>query len=244
MRRRVNTDAKVYPRVCGGTPTPPPLGSMGQGLSPRVRGNLSSPNCRPATQRSIPACAGEPNQRLEGAAIQRVYPRVCGGTSFTLTGSIPTIGLSPRVRGNPDGVVCGAQYSKEGLSPRVRGNRALGATLSPPGGSIPACAGEPSRVFPCYLLVTVYPRVCGGTASTSLDDTGQRGLSPRVRGNQCLDPRQQVSQGSIPACAGEPPVRCVMPDITRVYPRVCGGTGLAWAAFDADWVYPRVCGGT
>ena len=52
----------------------------------------------------------------------RVYPRVCGGT---LAKALPS-------------------RRNKGLSPRVRGN--LGKSYGTPagGGSIPACAGEPS----------------------------------------------------------------------------------------------------
>ena len=50
------------------------------------------------------------------------------------------------------------------------------------------------------------------------------GLSPRVRGNLRTFDTLTTSDGSIPACAGEPRPRvcaCMPP---RVYPRVCGGT--------------------
>ena len=49
-----------YPRVCGGTCSFPRTHLKGQGLSPRVRGNLSSSLISLDTFRTIPACAGEP----------------------------------------------------------------------------------------------------------------------------------------------------------------------------------------
>ena len=70
-----------------------------------------------------------------------------------------------------------------------------------------------------------------------------RGLSPRVRGNLAGVAEEVAVQGSIPACAGEPPwmrrraMRC------GVYPRVCGGT--RYEPGDADVVLglsPRVRG--
>ena len=134
--------------------------------------------------------------------------------------------------------------------------------------SIPACAGEPLRVFSI------------------------RGLSPRVRGNLRVIVEQVrpgsirgAGEPSIPACAGEPRTRSTRGPGRRVYPRVCGGTirshstgptarGLSprvrgnlthcfettgfsgsipacagepmlalWRSL-AIWVYPRVCGGT
>ena len=72
-------------------------------------------------ERSIPACAGEPFCLLILMMLTRVYPRVCGGTGATTSASRPKRGLSPRVRGNRDGVRVGQH------DPR----------------SIPACAGEP-----------------------------------------------------------------------------------------------------
>ena len=55
---------EVYPRVCGGTlVAQPPVGVI-QGLSPRMRGNLSRRRCSPARMGSIPAYAGEPDVRL------------------------------------------------------------------------------------------------------------------------------------------------------------------------------------
>ena len=131
----------VYPRVCGGTSGCRRRGQKGGGLSPRVRGN---PRCwawRNWTGWSIPACAGEPGRAERHQHLRRVYPRVCGGTVVSRCVSVPKVGLSPRVRGNPDGI---------GGSP--------GAV-----GSIPACAGEPIKPRRCATNITVYPRVCGGT---------------------------------------------------------------------------------
>ena len=51
------------------------------------------------------------------------------------------------------------------------------------------------------------------------------GLSPRVRGNRVVAQRGPVRPGSIPACAGEPGQPTFNARSTRVYPRVCGGTG-------------------
>ena len=113
----------VYPRVCGGTIWYLTRRRWATGLSPRVRGNHQAPSAAPTAYRSIPACAGEPRGWNCGCPSSKVYPRVCGGTAIETREVSPTEGLSPRVRGNPDGI---------GRSP--------GAV-----GSIPACAGEPPR---------------------------------------------------------------------------------------------------
>ena len=59
----------------------------------------------------------------------------------------------------------------EGLSPRVRGNRGDGGPDDDPGGSIPACAGEPQPVQLSAGQIGVYPRVCGGTSVNLLTVT-------------------------------------------------------------------------
>ena len=193
---------KVYPRVCGGTEEL--LDSLGwhHGLSPRVRGNQRHKQAAAAAMRSIPACAGEPEEDLCKKTLSWVYPRVCGGTWSRSNGSSPLGGLSPRVRGN--------QSSAEDVAFKPR--------------SIPACAGEPGRCPDCQHLSRVYPRVCGGTVREQLGLTLAQGLSPRVRGNLQDQPRGLGQLRSIPACAGEPP-RPGHPRVDySVYPRVCGGT--------------------
>ena len=51
----------VYPRVCGGTTPGPSDDQDDEGLSPRVRGNQFAAKEQAQADRSIPACAGEPN---------------------------------------------------------------------------------------------------------------------------------------------------------------------------------------
>ena len=152
---------QVYPRVCGGTipQTRPPTG--GQGLSPRVRGNLQKAYQLCQVSRSIPACAGEPAGQPPAIGRREVYPRVCGGTSQPFPCAVPLAGLSPRVRGNPQ--------SRHRTAERRR--------------SIPACAGEPRPHRRPVLRRAVYPRVCGGTYGGVGRGSGSGGLSPRVRGN-------------------------------------------------------------
>ena len=111
----------IYPCACGGTRNRRRPQETCPGLSPRVRGNLTSSCICTSAQGSIPACAGEPGQDSRSCPNRTVYPRVCGGTSFSedITKTL------------------------EGLSPRVRGNLGLGQQVAGQGRSIPACAGEP-----------------------------------------------------------------------------------------------------
>ena len=123
--RLYSTNARVYPRVCGGTIVATPLFDALIGLSPRVRGNPYRADQVVAAGRSIPACAGEPRHLGWVRPSIRVYPRVCGGTSHSQL----------------------LQRAPGGLSPRVRGNPVVFLAVAVMAGSIPACAGEPS----CYI---------------------------------------------------------------------------------------------
>ena len=58
-------------------------------------------------------------------AGHKVYPRVCGGTTFSLGTSRTVYGLSPRVRGNLVATVLDTDGTR----------------------SIPACAGEPAARY-------------------------------------------------------------------------------------------------
>ena len=168
--------------MCGGTKRRPHNKHGAKGLSPRVRGNRDSGECRSVQRRSIPACAGEPGKGIVEWRTPKVYPRVCGGTESTTMLSVSTAGLSPRVRGN-----------------RISIHRVRNTPRS-----IPACAGEPVDVTDVRIWVSVYPRVCGGTISRRRTGWPTSGLSPRVRGNPGAVGRRLQLVGSIPACAGEP----------------------------------------
>ena len=192
----------VYPRVCGGTRWGQPAQHPSDGLSPRVRGNRLDRSVSGDLRGSIPACAGEPDWRLDEVRPPGVYPRVCGGTGSWL-GFLGTVwGLSPRVRGN---------------RPRIRQAGIMKR-------SIPACAGEPGGGRLSLAAAGVYPRVCGGTEYRDVLQAIAVGLSPRVRGNHMAKGQKDTTTRSIPACAGEPTNANgeVLPD--TVYPRVCGGT--------------------
>ena len=211
----------VYPRVCGGTGHDARVEGDGDGLSPRVRGNQGPTASSIAPSGSIPACAGEPLCVPQRQADERVYPRVCGGTSLTRVPSGRRRGLSPRVRGNP-------------LTPRdcLRIVR-----------SIPACAGEPPAAGASAPPEWVYPRVCGGTPRLDGGVKTPHGLSPRVRGNPSWYSTSVTSQRSIPACAGEPRGSLSEARRSGVYPRVCGGTvGAGKRAEQRHGLSPRVRG--
>ena len=93
--------AGVYPRACGETLFFRAHFLNGEGLSPRMRGNRRRRAVASADLRSIPAHAGKPGPRARTPAPTRVYPRACGETLYFPTKTSISIGLSPRMRGNP-----------------------------------------------------------------------------------------------------------------------------------------------
>ena len=224
--RGADGSARVYPRVCGGTPRRPAHPLALAGLSPRVRGNPAPPGAPACACGSIPACAGEPRPPSRGSRPRRVYPRVCGGTENVVLFPARGTGLSPRVRGNlldplahrrPRGSIpacageprpCGGSPATRRVYPRVCGGTAQSRiALDPARGhvrSIPACAGEPWAPSIPTHNPGVYPRVCGGTQARARLDAAEEGLSPRVRGNRDHGAGEDRAAGSIPACAGEP----------------------------------------
>ena len=172
------------------------------GLSPRLRGNRQTKLISLGQRGSIPAPAGEPSLRPVHGLSVWVYPRACGGTFAYDAILLDQVGLSPRLRGNPQPL----------------GNVRVIV------GSIPAPAGEPPQMPQRSIQPTVYPRACGGTSSRSPRSSTTTGLSPRLRGNPppCVD--NSAPLGSIPAPAGEPGGGAFLVRIVEVYPRACGGT--------------------
>ena len=167
--------------MCGGIPDEVFRRIDDRGLSPRVRGNRALTCTWTDPPGSIPACAGESWRRSASTRSARVYPRVCGG-----------IPLWPHQQG-----------AIVGLSPRVRGNRWPAGSSSENRWSIPACAGESRRPRRWRCQAPVYPRVCGGISSSTVNFRHLRGLSPRVRGNRVAVVMVAIKKRSIPACAGE-----------------------------------------
>ena len=90
----------VYPRACGGTHELVNPLHPHSGLSPRVRGNRQARFWRRTPPGSIPARAGEPGAQSRQVEHIGVYPRACGGTGTPVRFPVPSLGLSPRVRGN------------------------------------------------------------------------------------------------------------------------------------------------
>ena len=161
-RRYDVTNGWVYPHECGETLARAILAICGQGLSPRVRGNLLEGEPHRRHLRSIPTSAGKPLIVRPVCREPRVYPHECGETTAKRWRSLSVSGLSPRVRGNP-------------------ARRSSCCFFS---GSIPTSAGKPDVVTVEETANQVYPHECGETTAGLLVRNRILGLSPRVRGNQ------------------------------------------------------------
>ena len=87
---------------------------------------------------------------------------------------------------------------------------------------IPACAGNSFLGRRVGLQPPVHPRVCGEQRNHLVQQTAERGSSPRVRGTvrgrECNGFRIRF----IPACAGNSGSRRQIVNFNAVHPRVCG----------------------
>ena len=150
-----------------------------------MRGNHGAGLATSRAWGPIPANAGEPSILTANRGYCGAYPRECGGTRPA--GRLVPLpwGLSPRMRGNPNGV----------------------ALIPSDTGPIPANAGEPSMYNATKNSFRAYPRECGGTFNLFFACFSDTGLSPRMRGNLNRSPLEHLPQGPIPANAGEPSSR-------------------------------------
>ena len=196
------TYGEVYPRLRGGSQAvfvfPFPL----FGLSPPTRGIPSEPPFVYSYSRSIPAYAGDPYSLTVNGRGIAVYPRLRGGS------------LTHNLR----------QSRKRGLSPPTRGIRRFPCLDNAPKRSIPAYAGDPIPNREAITLLTVYPRLRGGSGCGCGSQRSRGGLSPPTRGIRLLLWGQTMPTRSIPAYAGDPGCRLYPRDNHTVYPRLRGGS--------------------
>ena len=192
----------AYPRVCGLTILEYAHSCNEMGLPPRVRAYPSCAIDKEAGTGSTPACAGLPEAVSRNPPIVRVYPRVCGLTSWVCHQTLLAIGLPPRVR---------AYHERE-------------LAIVENVGSTPACAGLPREWLSRTGPSPVYPRVCGLTSRSMSTRKLSRGLPPRVRAYRILAGPPPAREWSTPACAGLPVRRWRNLSQSKVYPRVCGLT--------------------
>ena len=102
-RRRIPCSAIwAYPRWCGGNVRTQGARRERSGLSPLVRGKLTTRRIYSPFFGPIPAGAGETGLSLDGYQRRGAYPRWCGGNEKSDCLNLFRLGLSPLVRGKPD----------------------------------------------------------------------------------------------------------------------------------------------
>ena len=172
-------------------------------------------------QGTIPAGAGTPPQSVPRLRSVRDYPRGCGDTSGQSARTVPS----------------------RGLSPRVRGHLSIRTIPRTPSWTIPAGAGTPLGSQQGRARSRDYPRGCGDTGITGELLVDRLGLSPRVRGHQSSAYRRGELTGTIPAGAGTPLVGVKVLNRHGDYPRGCGDTSrLTLTSPDGLGLSPRVRG--
>ena len=140
LLRRNQSHCGVYPRTCGGNSLMPLCTLFHPGLSPHMRGKLSTDLQRQRGSGSIPAHAGETAFMRAITGACRVYPRTCGGNNAQKP----------------------LADARKGLSPHMRGKRPRDGRADSGPGSIPAHAGETHPLKMRFGWHWVYPRTCGG----------------------------------------------------------------------------------
>ena len=171
-----------------------------RGSSPRVRGSLLCAFKKPVTPGIIPAGAGLTDASLLPESTFWDHPRGCGAHSTTEEAKPLELGSSPRVRGSLEG---------NHFRDRVYG-------------IIPAGAGLTLSMVSHGTARRDHPRGCGAHILDRVEDLGNEGSSPRVRGSQERDASDKITRGIIPAGAG---LTCRSRWIRRGirdHPRGCG----------------------
>ena len=192
----------VYPRLRGGSIIKRDGLPSLVGLSPPTRGIRCQAAGWRDRRRSIPAYAGDPGRRGQGAVQGQVYPRLRGGSRGVMP--LPELGM--------------------GLSPPTRG---IPRPRSAPKGharSIPAYAGDP--LAPVFTIsgARVYPRLRGGSPESVTREIYGSGLSPPTRGIHRWAVLIPLCYRSIPAYAGDPTKPEEATEWATVYPRLRGGS--------------------
>ena len=232
------------------------------GLTPRGRGNLSNCAAIRASDRSIPAWAGNRGQNRPPSPNYGLS-RVGGGTGMEPLIRWPRPGLSPRGRGNRPWPESTAIWKRSipawageprrrwpkssasgGLSPRGRGNQRERPPHSRRGGSIPAWAGEPLSPYSIVTFTPVYPRVGGGTRRRCHSSVSSTGLSRVGGGTSSRLPIWPSSIGLSPRGRGNRPGPGAGQRRSRSIPAWAGEPQWREEVIWSVTVYPRVGGGT
>ena len=169
-----------HPRGCGEKPSSVTTIGKQAGSSPRVRGEAPLPKVARCLSGIIPAGAGRSKKTTSWWWCARDHPRGCGEKCRRRCRRAPTLGSSPRVRG------------EAGFRPGGQPGR----------GIIPAGAGRRKRPSCPPSALRDHPRGCGEKLRMSAWAEAEAGSSPRVRGEGPPRLPSLQGRGIIPAGAG------------------------------------------
>ena len=201
--------ASDHPRACGANDAGGAGVAALHGSSPRMRGKLIIVVPVHATQRIIPAHAGQTCGIRLGSGRCSDHPRACGANAparFQLAGVA-------------------------GSSPRMRGKRQVQKHNEFRGRIIPAHAGQTSASSASSSPTTDHPRACGANQGQRHPSRRLPGSSPRMRGKLLGQLANRIHRRIIPAHAGQTRRCVVTQDFSADHPRACGansvGVGVA-----------------
>ena len=199
----------VHPRERGGSREVGGIFMVRTGPSPRARGKPAKDLVISSRTGSIPASAGEAEPRHRRADRREVHPRERGGSDQPARALESAAGPSPRARGKPQVAFRPVRFQR----------------------SIPASAGEASGSRRGCPVPRVHPRERGGSSRRNAATISSLGPSPRARGKPGRSLFRHEAGRSIPASAGEAPLRRNACMVMRVHPRERGGStsNCAWA---------------
>ena len=172
----------------------------GAGSSPHARGTRRPCSQSAASERFIPACAGNADTCWRSAFSSAVHPRMRGERVLVAGFALLPVGSSPHARGTH---VCLGRCG-DGLR------------------FIPACAGNATFASPPRPIQSVHPRMRGERHECWNAGFVFTGSSPHARGTRADEGPEQQDQRFIPACAGNAGSSGSGMNAITVHPRMRG----------------------
>ena len=180
---------------------------------------------RRASNRFIPAHAGNSRKPYRATVTTPVHPRACG----ELVGELP---VAPSLNRFIPAHAGNSSVGRGGSGDPTVHPRACGELICDPSpfdgpiGSSPRMRGTLATPTCLRRRSSVHPRACGELRVESIVRRKERGSSPRMRGTRVPHHHGLAPDRFIPAHAGNS--RASPPEITEssVHPRACGELGV------------------
>ena len=131
-----------HPRVCGEKKAYKDGKEEGEGSPPRMRGKEKTQHVVVKRPGITPAYAGKSKEALSEEQMREDHPRVCGEKFAICTGSKPSLGSPPRMRGKALQAQAGFRWS--GITPAYAGKSAPGKVPQDQWRDHPRVCGEKS----------------------------------------------------------------------------------------------------